>query len=502
MGTVSDPATPQGVGLREVGAVLLLFAVLIAVQLALAGAYSLFWRHFWLDEMYTQRLVADPELTHILAALRGGVETHPPTYYLLLRGFVAFMGNAGETTLRGFALLAALVGLVGAYLALRLTYAPLVALTAVLALWSHPLVQRYAFEARMYGAWLAAAAWFAYALAASRRAGPRPGGLALLAVTSVLLCTLHYFGIIALALMLGTHLWCTRSVRWPALLAAAAGPAALLACTPFLIGQRGAITVATWVKTPDLADVGRFLLSVLLPLKFVVLGVFAGAWWLFRGRRMPSAGRRDLTPVVSLASLALIPVVLILFSFTVQSALVDRYALPATAALAAATAVLVAPLSRPVLLILCALLAAGTALNLHDLAEQYQARDQRTDALIAALRRETGDALVVFEEPHELHPVCRYEPDLAGRCFLLDFEPGQVGPAAPSRIFNRDLARRFAEFYGSPGLVSWERVRSLPRWYLVSEGARELPPDRECYPGFLPRRVDAGLYEVVSAEGK
>jgi hypothetical protein len=494
---------PKGTSLREVDRLLLLLIVLIAVQLGLAGGFSLFWRHLWLDEMYTQSLVADPDLSHMLAALRGGVETHPPTFYLIVRGFTGFMGNTGETTLRGFALLAVGVGLIGVYLTLRLTYPPLVALTAVLALWSHPLVQRYAFEARVYGIWLAAVAWFAYALAAARFAGPRPAILVLLAITSVLLCTLHYFGIIALALMLGAHLCWVRSLRWPVLLAAAAGPMALLACTPFLLGQREAVTVATWVKTPDLADVGRFLLSVLMPRNLLLVPLVAGLWWVFQGRRMSSVGsRRDLTGVIGLASLALLPVALIVFSFTVQSALVDRYALPATVALAAIAALLLAPLSRPWLLVLCALLAVSTTLNLHDLAAEYRARDRKTDALIGAIRRETEGDVVVFEEPHELHPVCRYGPDLAERCFLLDFEPGQFGPTAPSRIFNRDLARRFAEYYGSPGLVSWDKLKALPRWYLVSEGAWELPPERECYPGFVPRRLDMGLYEMVPIEGQ
>jgi hypothetical protein len=501
MGTVVDPPQPKGTSLRELDRLLLLLIVLIAVQLGLAGGFSLFWRHLWLDEMYTQRLVADPDLSHMLVALRGGVETHPPTFYLIVRGSTGLMGNAGETTLRGFALLAVVVGLIGVYLTLRLTYPPLVALAAVLALWSHPLVQRYAFEARTYGIWVAAVAWFAYGLAAARFAGPRPAILVLLAITSVLLCTLHYFGIIALALMLGAHLWWLRSFRWPVLLAAAAGPVALLACTPFLLGQRGAVTVATWVKTPDLGDVGRFLLSVLMPRNLLLVPLVAGCWWLFRGRRMPPPGSQpDLTVVIGLASLAMLPLVLIVFSVTVQSALVDRYALPATAALAGIAALLLAPVSRPWLIALGALLAISTTLNLHDLAEEYRARDRKTDALIAAIRRETDGGVVVFEEPHELHPVCRYGPDLAGRCFLLDFEPGQFGPTAPSRIFNRDLARRFAEYYGSPGLVSWQHVKSLPRWYLVSEGVRELPP--ECYPGFVPRRLDVGLYEMLPIGGR
>ncbi len=467
MGTIDDPGAPKSAGPAELFGVLLFLSALAAVQLALAGAYSLFSRHFWLDEMYTQRLVADAELTHMLAALRGGVETHPPTYYLLLRGLTALVGTTEESALRAASLLAVLLGLVGVYAAVRRAYAPLVALTATVALWSHPLVQRYAFEARMYGPWMAAAAWFIYALTVSRQPGRGPLCLVLLAGTSVLLCILHYFGILVLALVLAVHLWWARSFRWSVLLAAAAGPAALLACTPFLLGQRAAITVPTWVKSPDLMDVAHVLLSVLLPRNLALVPVAAGAWWLLRGRHGPKVARGDLTGIVTLAGLALLPVALAVFSVTVQPVLVDRYALPATAAVAAVTALVLVPLSRPWLVALCVLLAAGATLNLRELAREYAERDLRTDALIAAIRTDTGDEIVVFEQPHELHPVCRYAPDLANRCFLLDFENTSV--ASRSRIFNRDLARRFAEFYGSPGLVSVEHISSLRRYYLVRE---------------------------------
>ena len=492
---------PRSATARELAAVLLLLVAVGSIQLALGGAFSLFGRHFWLDELYTQRLVADPQTAHMLRALRGGVETHPPTFYLLVRAFTQPTGQAGETALRSLALAAVLAALVGTYAVLRLAFPPLVALAAVLALGSHPLVQRHAFEARAYGSWLAAAVWFAYAAARALQPGAAWPALLLLGATAVLLCTLHYFGIITLALVLAAACWWDRSAgrarRWT-LLAAAAGPLALAGCVPFLLGQRGATTVPTWVKSPDLGNVGRFLLSVLFPRHLLVLlPVAAVLGWLLRTGRQ-AAPRAAFTGAVALASLALLPLVLIVFSFTVQSALVDRYALPATAALAPLAALLAARLSRPWLLGFCLLLIASGTLNLHDLAQQYQERDRQTDDLIASIRHATGKELIVFEQPHELQQVCYYAPDLASRCVLLDFEPGQFGPVPPSRVFNRDLARKFAAFYGQPALVRWDELKSRPRWDLVVEGGRtgrELP-DREAYPGFVPRRLDVGLYQL------
>jgi hypothetical protein len=492
---------------RELAGVALFFVALVGAQFAVTGAFSLFTRHFWLDEMYSQRLAADPDVAHLLAALRGGAETHPPTYYVLARGFTRLAGDDGETGLRAFALLAALAALVGTYAVLRMTFPPLVALAAVLALWAHPLMQRYAFEARAYGPWLAAAVWFAYWLGLALRPGQSRLVLLPLAGTAVVLCTLHYFGIITLACVFVADLAWARSSgarRLPVVAAVAAGPAALLACVPLLLGQRAALTVPTWVKTAEAVDVGPFLLSVLLPRFLMVVPAMAFVAWLLRGRR-PAGARGDPTAVIGLAALGLFPLLLITFSWTVQSVLVDRYALPATAAIAAAVAVVVAGLSRPWLLALCALLVASGTRHLYDLAQEYQARDRDSDALIAAVRRDTGEGLVVFEQPHHLHVVCRYGPDLASHCFLLDFEPGDFATVPRSRVFNRDLARRFAAFYGMPGLVSWDRIKSAPQWYLVSEGqgfgrGSSVDPNH-WYPGFAPHRLDERLYVLRKTAG-
>src|SRR5262249_37702960 len=101
MSAVTAAAGLRPAGAGELAGVLVLLAALRGAQPAAAGAFSLFGRHFWLDEMYSQRLAADPDLGHMLAALRGGVETHPPTFYLLLRGFALLAGGATETALRG-----------------------------------------------------------------------------------------------------------------------------------------------------------------------------------------------------------------------------------------------------------------------------------------------------------------------------------------------------------------------------------------------------------------
>jgi hypothetical protein len=100
-----------------------------------------------------------------------------------------------------------------------------------------------------------------------------------------------------------------------------------------------------------------------------------------------------------------------------------------------------------------------------------------------------------------LYVVCRYAPDLAGRCFALDFEAGQLGEVDSFRLFLRgDAVRCYPKYYPEPGLVAWESVQQRPRFYLVPKRRacdRTEPPDTaERYPGFTLGQVGSGLYEL------
>ncbi len=470
-------------------------AALAVAQLFVAGAWSLFGRHFWLDEIFTHTLVADPSLGHSMRALADGVETHPPAYYLLLRGY-ALVAGTGETALRWFSLLSVLVALVGVYAALRLTYGRFVACAAVLALWSHPLVMREAFDARFYAPWLAAAAWFAFCAARSLGSG-RPPRLAL-ALTAVLLCTIHYFGVIVLALVVGaTALSSSLPIRerLRRLLPALAGPVALLGCLPLLLGQRGATTVPTWVPPMDLRSFTDFL-DGLAPLRYPVL--FGGALLIMRRRlaMAPPCG----SGAAGLLALGLMPLVLVGFSAAMQPVLIPRYAVPAAVAIAPVAALVGARLPRTVVAAICAgLLVLGTWL-LHTEAERAVASDHHIDELAAVLRARTGDDPIAFQHTHELYVVCRYAPDLAGRCVYLDVEPGQVAGVARFRLFNRDLHRRYVTWYGRPGLIRWGAYLALPRRYLVPafDQLDGLDGSAARYPGCVAEHVSAELYRLPS----
>jgi hypothetical protein len=471
-------------------------AVLAAAQLQIAGAFSLFGRHFWLDEIFTHTLVADADCGHALRALAGGVETHPPAYYLLLRAY-GLVAGTDEVALRGFALSAMLVALLGLYATLRLAYAPFVAVAAVLAVWSHPLVLLQAFEARFYAPWLAVTAWFAFCVA--RAQAPHAGRLAsaALALTAVLLCTIHYFGVIAFGLVVAAALLTSPlGARgcWRRLRPAWVGPLALACCLPLLPGQRAATTVATWVPPVDRDSLLAFATGV-APLRFLPLlaAAVVALWPTRRTSPPPWRGGPGL-----LLALGLMPLILTGFSLAVQPVLMERYAMPAVAAVAPLTALAGARLPRAVLAGICAVLLALGTWYLQAQAGAAVATDRRMEELAAVIRARTGDDPVAFQHTHELYPLCRYAPDLAGRCVCLDFEPGQVGETTTFRLFNRDLHRRYVAYYGRPGLIAWDDYRARPRRYLVPafDKLDQADGSETLYPGFVVQHLAKELYQL------
>lgn len=203
------PADRAGAGPAELAGVAMALALLITSQIALTHSGSLLTRPFWLDEIFTHTMVADPSVGHALAALAAGAEKNPPGLLLLLRSYTWLTGTS-EASLRLFTLLSVLAALVGLHACLRRSFALPAAALAVLATWSHPLLLNQAFNARFYGPWLAAITWYVYLMVRLRRPGPSWGIKVALAGCAVLVCTLHYFGVISLALATAGELLARR----------------------------------------------------------------------------------------------------------------------------------------------------------------------------------------------------------------------------------------------------------------------------------------------------
>lgn len=485
------PVSPTAATLREAVLVMGVLALLFAALLALAHAVPLYGRNFWMDETSTYVLVTDPDIKHSLWSNAGGMDTNPPSLFLLLRAFTLLSRSTGEAAFRCFATLSVLAALLAAYLLLRAVYSPLTAFTATLVVLVHPLVLEHSFQARFYGPWLAAILWFSYALVRCRDSSPKLWPRILLGVTSLLVCTIHYFGIITLGLVVCVELLfhpALRSLRRPELWLTGLGLVGLAACLPFYFGQKAAFNIPTWVQDPDLDGINTLLSSVLLPRGLAVILVVA---WFSQlacrigkvpGKRLPSLAVGDPAELAGLTSLALLPLVLILFSHAVLSVMVDRYFMVAVAALAPITAPVVARTPRLGQCVLCGVLFLLGAYDLSAYRKNMEEGTTQNAELIDSIRSLTWEEPVFFQSNacHQLLLIHLYAPEIAQRCFMIDFEQTEIPSAKPADLIGRNSMRVYAKYYSWPALMTWEEVRNLSKIYVVGE----VTAPEERYPGF------------------
>ena len=241
---------------------------LIGLQMAVTDSFYLLQKNFWLDELGTYAIVTDGDFGHAIRALRGAVEANPPALNLMLFTYTTLTNSTSEVAFRSFALFSMILALVGVYTVLRQVYNVLVALAATLAIWSHPLILLYAFDARYYGPWFALAIWFCYFLGRARALALRTWGTIALAVCSLLLCTIHYFGVLSLVIIVGCEwLWQRGRPMYSrnSMAAIAVGPIALVAfAVIFLPHQKATMTVPTWVAAPTVTSVSDLTMFLFL----------------------------------------------------------------------------------------------------------------------------------------------------------------------------------------------------------------------------------------------
>lgn len=480
-------------------------AGILTAQIIASGSGFLLRRRLGLDEIITDLLVADPDLRHSLRAIVGGLDTNPPAYHLLLRTLRRLVPVRAEIGVRAVSVGAALLALVGIYATLRQAYPTLIALAVILALWSHPLLQRCAFEGRMYTSWLAAVVWSAYLLSRSTGVPDADLGLhVLLAAAAVLTCMLHTLGSLSLVLVLGAHLVFNGFDRSSvdAAMWASVGLITFVGWIPAVWKQSVANPV-TWVSPATTKSVAGFVRAVLLPPGVATLFVLSAGSALFLEGPLPAGVRGQGAAAVSvlggIAGPIAMPVALIVLSVTLEPLLVDRYALPVIAGFAPLMAAVIAPLPSMWTVLLIGALAAKGAFHLRSLVAEYRDSDRVTTGLIAAIERHAGQSPVYFERVHELAVVSRYTP--SKRYAAIDFADAAATSGGSRRVPNSNQARLISTYYAGVTLVPWLAVRALPDLYLVpstlTSSEQNLAQLEMRYPEFDVRPLQGGLYRLL-----
>jgi hypothetical protein len=501
---------------KRIAAALGAVLVLVAVQVITLQAWELFARPLWLDEIHTLLVATRHGTVQSLRDLSRGADFNPPTLFLLYRLVSIPFGGLSEVGMRMVSVASVAGALAVTHCILRTRFGSIESAAGTLAVWAHPVVVGAAFEARYYGPFLLFAACFVLLLAragtvpASRSAPERIG----LGVTAVLLCTIHYFGVlvwfVAMAQVAITE---RRSFhqRWRRYVPAIAGPVALAACVPMYLGQRQVLSVPTWMPDPAVGDLVFLVAYFFATPALILAGLMLAAR---RARSSPEARMAD-QPSVNAASQvgaplllaqAIVPLALATFSLLVQPATQPRYWITGVLAIGAAVAYAAARVGRPSALVLAGLGVVVSWLLVKDesAAALRYANSVHADLATVTSQADSAVALVIRRR-HSLYPLIVSRPLLSDRLMLLgpaeasDTSDGTLLAARRFAVVEWDVAKAHRRIYGIPMLIERAALERQPSFYLLEPSDSLLPTASE-FPGRSIERVAPRLFRLTVAE--
>jgi hypothetical protein len=479
LGKISTARPVERLSAKEMLFLAIGLAVLIGAGAAANHPAVLLGRFFWLDECLTHLIVSDPSLGHSLQALRG-METHPPTGYLILRGLCGLQGSSDETAERLPSVLFTWLMLVTVYAGLRRCFGVWPSLVALLSIWLVRELIAHTFEARFYALLTAAAAAFCLAYCRPRR------GLAWSAVAALLgavLCTIHYFGILWLgAIVMGDFVASRAPVerRLRRMLPAALGAAVLLLLLPLLREQMAGRHAATWVRPTSAEGLGAMLFH-LLALPACVMFALTSVWavnCLRTGQWAISVPAEGLWAMGGMLGLLALPVILLIFSLMVEPALIPRYALGALIGTAPLIALIASWLPTRLATVAALLLAAGSFVSLHLYAEEALKTQARWEALIDEFRKNGDNLPIVALGSVESQVVWRYAATLRPRLVNVDLRSiPRLSELDRFWVFDMDEQERVLRCYpDAPRLLRPQELEALGAFHLMDSPSWELGP--------------------------
>jgi hypothetical protein len=475
---------------REIAAVALALLALIAAVLWLTRGAILFTRPLWVDEWFTVLVASHPSPVDVVADLKHGADGGPSLIHLIVWALRAVAGPPSPTLLRAMSLIFVWSALCVVYVVVRRRFSPSASIAGVLAVGSHELVVAHAFEARFYALWLVCCALYAWSLGAQRHRNVK------IAMAAIVLVTSHWFGIVTLGLM-ASAIVLSRGRRWRdgvrLVAPSVAGLVALVAVWPLMAGQRAAMTVNSWIPdttAPRLSGLSSAYWTATVPLlAAAALAVAAAiAWRRDRGRALPALAAParsalDEAGVAALASLALMPIVLVAMAFFGQPWVLGRYAISAALAWAPFVAYAMTLLGRWPARVFALILTGFWFVS-------FRAEVRRKSAFAIGVRQE-GNLLrhamalglpVVFQSLHTMYPqvaerrawgaAVRYLA-LPDSTFDALFPPGTSAfQSSKAARLERDFARVHAMRFGFPLLATQAELDTLTRFLLLATPVR------------------------------
>lgn len=426
--------------------------MMVAVMLGtmtLTGIHEAALRPLWFDEVFTAILATKPLLTDVLTALRDGVDTSGPLYYVLLRA-IGPVADDPHVALRLPSLLATTGTAWAVYAFARRDLSPAASFVAVAAIVVSQLYHGYSVEARPYALLALGSSLTMLAWQRSDRA-PWAAVLLLSAPASV---AIHYYAVFALAPLAVAEIVRTatsRRWRWTVWASLVASGAVLAVSWPQLQALKAYYGEHYW--SPP--SIGRALSTYDTLTGVGVPGVGLGLALALAGcllvplLRLP-ADTVPATPEPAVLVLVLgmigLPVIVVVSTWVSGGGFAERYALPVVVGLALAasyvTARAVDPCHHAALAAsLFAVIAARELAFWGDGARSGAFRQGPSmrgyDELIAEASA-AGSPLVVANGL-DLLPLVYYHPDAAGSIVGLADEATALRMTGTNSI-ERDLA--------------------------------------------------------------
>jgi hypothetical protein len=478
--TESPPSRVPDATVSEIFLMALGSLVLLVVEVLMNRPRILFGRYLWIDELWTKLIESQPSVWQSLLALKHSGDPTPPVYHLLARASWGLIGGSGETAPRALAFVSMWIALVLLYALLRRSFAVLPALVAVLSFWSSIAIIEYAFYARPYAALLAATVGFCLIYGADKKGF---GATALTAALAALICTLHYFGVFALAaVVLGDTLARREALsamirRWSP---AAAGPIAVACCWPLVHAWKTGQTVFSYLPPQTLGSAvqdvvlswgGAFEATTVLIFACAISAAAGLASRLLRRRgeaRTPNIG--PLQPVAGLLGLMLVPIFVAIFSAVALPTMTTRYMIPGLLGVTGLLAVIASYTSPRVIVGTAMLLVLLGAFNLRRYSN-LRLRWQTNEDQMMNIGKSDQLAIVTFN-PHEAYLLYAYAPSLRSRVFIADLSTTHKAELSRCVLLDYDLEKKWSTIYPDlPKLVDLDQLRRMGKFHLVDSEA-------------------------------
>lgn len=512
----SLPAT-GGALARETLFVALGLAGLFTFMLLLSDGEILLTRPLWVDEVWTVLVSGQSSPADVIASLANGADGGSGLVHLIVWALQQVIGIPSPVVLRTLSLICVFTALCLVYAVLRRRFSNDASIAGMLAVGSHYLVITHAFEARFYGPWLLCCVLVAAALS-HHQAAPSRRRAIMVGVAAVLLCAVHFYGVITLGLMVAAVV-ASYGRRWReavrVVAPTGAGIVAFLAIVPLAMSVRNAFPVPTWVPDFELRQlraiahqfwIARLLLVIGAAL---VVGIVL-SWRKGATRSVATIARHAAQDagIVALASLALVPLVLVAVTLLGQPSMLPRYSITTALAWGPFVALTMELLGRwpsRIARVVLVVYWFATFVTVTFEKKVFASDVQETEEAIRL--GEAQGAPIVFQSVHAWYPVwardrTRSESlaflELSDATFRKLFRPGTLNELYNrGLVLDRGIVRVHSRRFGVPTLVSQATLDTTQRfvfiaaWAHLPVGFRSIERfSRSVFPNHRVRQLD------------